>query len=90
MNKQELVAQMAEISGLTKVDCNKAVDAFIESVMKAVKAKKKVRLVGFGTFFALLRKATEGFNPRTRAKIKIPASMRPKFKPGKLFVDNVN
>jgi len=90
MNKQELVAKMAELSGLTKVDCNKALDAFIESVMKAVKAKKKVRLVGFGTFYALLRKATEGFNPRTRAKIKIPASMRPKFKPGKVFVDTVN
>lgn len=90
MNKNELVTKMAELSGMTKVDCNKAVDAFVAAVMGAVKAKKKVRLVGFGTFYALLRKAAEGFNPRTRAKIKIPASMRPKFKAGKEFIDTVN
>ncbi len=90
MNKNELVTKMSEISGLTKVDCNKALDSFIEAVMKAVKAKKQVRLVGFGTFYALLRKASEGFNPRTRAKIRIPASNRPKFRAGKQFIDTVN
>jgi DNA-binding protein HU-beta len=90
MNKNELVTKMSELSGLTKVDSNKALDAFISSVMGAVKSKKQVRLVGFGTFYALPRKASEGFNPRTRAKIRIAASNRPKFRAGKQFIDTVN
>jgi DNA-binding protein HU-beta len=90
MNKNELLTKMSELSGLTKVDSNKALDAFISSVMGAVKSKKQVRLVGFGTFYALPRKASEGFNPRTRAKIRIAASNRPKFRAGKQFIDTVN
>lgn len=90
MNKNELVTKMAELSGLTKVDCNKALDGFVEAVMGAVKKKQQVRLVGFGTFYSLMRKASEGFNPRTRAKIRIPASTRPKFRAGKEFIDTVN
>jgi len=90
MNKNELVTKISELSGLTKVDSNKALDAFISAVMGAVKSKKQVRLVGFGTFYALPRKASEGFNPRTRAKIRIAASNRPKFRAGKQFIDTVN
>ena len=90
MNKNELVAKMSELSELTKVDTTKALDAFIKAVMDAVKSKEQVLLVGFGTFYSLARKASEGFNPRTRAKIKIAASNRPKFRAGKQFIDTVN
>lgn len=90
MNKNELVAKMSELSELTKVDTTKALDAFIRAVMDAVKSKEQVLLVGFGTFYSLARKASEGFNPKTRAKIKIAASNRPKFRAGKQFIDTVN
>ena len=90
MNKNELVAKMSELLELTKVDTTKALDAFIKAVMDAVKSKEQVLLVGFGTFYSLARKASEGFNPKTRAKIKIAASNRPKFRAGKQFIDTVN
>ncbi len=90
MNKNELVAQIASQSDLTKVDATKAVDAFIDSVSKELKKGGEVRLVGFGTFAVAKRKATEGRNPRTGAVIKIPASKQPKFKPGKALKDAVN
>jgi DNA-binding protein HU-beta len=90
MNKNELIAKMSELSELTKVDTTKALDAFIRAVMDAVKSKEQVLLVGFGTFYSLARKASEGFNPKTRAKIKIAASNRPKFRAGKQFIDTVN
>ena len=90
MNKNELVAKMSELSELTKVDTTKALDAFIKAVMDTVKSKEQVRLVGFGSFYSLARKASEGFNPSTRAKIKIAASNRPKFRAGKQFIDTVN
>ena len=69
MNKEELITKIAEDSGLTKADCNKALNAFIKSIMDAIKAKKEVRLLGFGTFYSLARNASNGFNPRTRVKL---------------------
>lgn len=89
MNKQELITKISEETGLTKADANRAVDAFCNSVMHALK-KGEVRLVGFGTFLVAHRKATTGRNPRTGDTIKIPASKRPKFRPGKQFVDAIN
>ena len=50
MNKSELISAMAAESGLTKADSKKALDAFMASITKALKAGDKVSLVGFGTF----------------------------------------
>ncbi len=90
MNKNELVAAVAEQSEITKADAAKAVDAFIDAVSDALSKGDEVRLVGFGTFAVAHRKATEGRNPRTGAVIQIAASNLPKFKPGKQLKDAVN
>lgn len=90
MNKNELIAEVAKKADLTKAKAAEAVDAFIESVSKAMSKGKEVRLVGFGTFTVVKRKATEGRNPRTGAVIKIAASKQPKFKPGKALKESVN
>jgi DNA-binding protein HU-beta len=90
MNKNELVAAIADSADLTKAKAADAADAFIEAVTKALAKGDEVRLVGFGTFAVAERKATEGRNPRTGAKIKIPASKQPKFKAGKALKDSVN
>lgn len=50
MNKSELISAMAAEGGLSKADSKRALDAFIASVTKALKAGDKVALVGFGTF----------------------------------------
>ncbi|MEI8320992.1 MAG: HU family DNA-binding protein [Alphaproteobacteria bacterium] len=83
MNKNELIAQVAHHAGLSKVSAAKAVDGILESITKALKSGHDVRLVGFGTFCCVHRKATEGRNPRTGAKIKIAAARLPKFRAGK-------
>ncbi|MBU0723583.1 MAG: HU family DNA-binding protein [Alphaproteobacteria bacterium] len=90
MNKNELVAAVADGSGLTKADAGKAVDAVFDSISSALKAGDEVRLVGFGTFAVSSRAASEGRNPRTGEKIKIPASKQPKFKAGKGLKDAIN
>ena len=90
MNRGDLVSSMADITSLSKKDCNAALDAFIECVNRALKEGEEVRIIGFGTFSTLNRSAMEGRNPRTGEKIKIPASKRPKFKAGKQLVDAVN
>ena len=85
-----MITKIAKTLGLTKVDFNKSLDAFTQLVMGAVKAKDEVRLVGFGNFYSLVRKASTGFNPGTRVKISIHASIRPKFRAGKQFIEAVN
>ena len=90
MNKNELINEVAKKSELTKADATKAVDAFIDAIEKSLKKGNDVRLVGFGTFTVVKRKATEGRNPRTGDAIKIAASKQPKFKPGKALKETIN
>ena len=89
MTKAELVAQIASQAGLTKTDAQKALDAALETIKKALKKNQKVTLVGFGTFSVSKRKARKGRNPRTGETIKIPATKVPKFTPGKALKDAI-
>ena len=90
MNKNDLIAAVAEMTGLIKADAAKAVDAVLDSITVSLKKDSEVRLVGFGTFTVASRAASEGRNPRTGEKISIPASKRPKFSAGKALKDAVN
>lgn len=83
MNKAELVTKMAEDAGLTKAQATAALESFMEGVSKALKAGKKITLVGFGTFSVKKRAARKGRNPATGATIKIKAKKVAKFKMGK-------
>ena len=90
MNKNELIAAMAEKSGLTKKDADRALAAFAESVEEALKQGDKVQLVGFGTFEVKVRAARTGINPQTKEPVEIQASKAPAFKAGKAFKDALN
>ena len=90
MNKNDLVATVADDTGLSKVDATRAVDSVFESITKSLAGGTEVRLVGFGTFSVVQRKASIGRNPRTGEKINIPASIQPKFKAGKALKEAVN
>ena len=90
MNKTELVAEIAKNTGLTKVDSERAVEAFLNAMSATLKKGDEVRLTGFGTFGVTKRNATTGRNPRTGAEINIPASKQPKFKAGKALKDALN
>ncbi|GAB6053675.1 HU family DNA-binding protein [Magnetospira thiophila] len=90
MNKNDLVAAVASSTGLSKADAGKAVDAVFGAITSSLQGGQEVRLVGFGTFSVAARAASEGRNPRTGEKIKIPASKQPKFKAGKSLKDAVN
>lgn len=90
MNKNELIAAVADQAGLTKADASKAVEAVFDTVTAALKKGDDVRLVGFGTFSVSNRKASVGRNPRNGEPMNIPASTQPKFKAGKGLKDAVN
>jgi len=90
MNKAELIAAVAEKSGLTKKDSEAALDAVVESITAALKGGDKVSLVGFGAFEVKERAARMGRNPKTKEEIAIPASKAPVFKAGKALKDAIN
>ncbi|MGD1880165.1 MAG: DNA-binding protein HU [Kiloniellaceae bacterium] len=90
MNKNDLVAVVADKTGLSKADATKSVDCVFDAITDSLKSGEEVRLVGFGTFNVTKRAASEGRNPRTGERIQIPASNQPKFKAGKGLKDAVN
>ena len=90
MNKAELNAVVAEKSGLSKKDTEKAVNSLVEAVTEGLQAGEKVQLVGFGVFEVKNRAARMGRNPKTKEQISIPASSVPVFKAGKAFKDAID
>ena len=90
MNKGELVAAVANDSGLAKGDVEKALSSILETIKNTVAKAEDVQLIGFGSFVQVERKARKGFNPRTKEEIEIPASKSVKFKPGAALKAAVN
>ena len=90
MNKNDLVAKVAEAADLSKADATRAVDGIFDVITEALKDGDEVRIIGFGTFLVTRRAASEGRNPRTGETIQIAASNQPKFKAGKGLKDALN
>lgn len=89
MNKGELIAKVADKTGMTKKTASDAVEAVLESISEALVAGERVTLVGFGTFEVRNRAARRGVNPSTGQPIDIPASRVPAFKAGRSLRDSV-
>ena len=90
MTKAELVTSIAEKTGLTKKDSEKALAAFVDTVTETLAKGDSIQLVGFGTFEVRERAAREGINPRTQEKIEIAATKVPAFKAGRALKDAVS
>ena len=85
MNKAQLVQKLAEKTKLSKVQSEAVIDAALEIIQKTVQRGDDVKLVGFGTFSAVNRKAKKGRNLKTGEEVAIPGVRLPRFKPGKDF-----
>ena len=85
MTKAELIAGIAKETRISKASAEKAINAFTNSVTKALKKGDKLTLTGFGTFSLAKRRARKGRNPQTGKEIKIPANKVAKFKAGKML-----
>ncbi len=89
MNKAELVSAVAEKTGMSKKDSEKAINAAFDTITEALAAGDKVQLVGFGAFEVKERGARIGRNPKTKEEIEIPASRVASFKVGKALKEAV-
>ena len=82
MNKTELINSVAEKAGLKKTEAKAAVEAVITSIADTLQQDGKVSIIGFGAFSVTTKAARTGINPKTKAKIEIPARKAVKFKAG--------
>ena len=89
MNKTELIAAVAQNSGVSKKDAERVVNAAIDTITATLAAGEQVQLSGFGIFEVKDRDARVGRNPHTRETIEIPATRIPAFKASKALKDIV-
>ena len=90
MTKNELVDLICSKNDqLTKKSSGEILDALFETLATQIRKDTKFTYPGFGTFVVRQRKARDGIDPRTREKIKIPASKTVGFKPAKAFKDTL-
>lgn len=89
MNKTELIAAVAEKTGMTKKDAERVINATFETMTASLAKGDKVAVSGFGNFEVKAREARVGRNPRTKETIQIPATRLPAFKASKALKDAV-
>ena len=85
ITKTDLVKNVAQKTEMSKKDVAIVLDGLTEEIMNEVAKRKKVQLIGFGTFEAHHRNARKGRNPQNGEEIEIPATEVPVFKAGKAF-----
>ena len=90
MSKTELIAAVAQNTGMTKKDAERAVNATLDAITASLVKGDRVQVSGFGNFEVKTREARVGRNPRTKETIQIPASRQPVFKAGKALKDAVS
>jgi len=83
VNKRDLIAQIAQDTGATKISAAAAVDSLLETITRALKKGDAITFVGFGTFRTTQRRARVAKNPRTGDAIKIPKRRVVRFTAGK-------
>src|ERR1700733_12395134 len=90
MTKADLVEEVTQLGDLTRRDGEVIVDTIFDSVIHALKSGDKIEIRGFGSFRIRQRKPRIGRNPKTGAKVDVPAKRVPYFKPSKELRDLVN
>ena len=84
MNKAELIAAVAEKTGMKKKDADIAVEAMLESIQESLVKGEAVKIIGFGSFDVKDRKSRTGRNPRNpEEEFVVPATRVPVWKAGK-------
>ena len=90
MTKEGLTEAVMKTAKMeTKKQAQTAVEAVFEAITKSLSRGEEVAIAGFGTFRTAKSAARAGINPKTMEKIRIPASVRAKFKAGKALKEAV-
>lgn len=89
MKKQDFIKAVATKAALSQDAVSKSLNTMIEVIMAELKKGNEINITGFGAFKVSTRAARNGVNPRTKAKISIPAMKSPVFRAGKTLKEVV-
>ena len=90
MTKADLVEEVIRATELPRKDSEVVVETVFESIIQALQTGDKIEIRGFGSFRTRERRGRTGRNPKTGAKVEVPAKKIPFFKPSKELKDFVN
>ncbi len=93
MNKQEIINNIAEEHGITKIASKVIFEQIFTDITAALQSKQtdnKIQIPGFGTFRLENRPSRIGRNPRTGESMNIPAKNVIKFKASKTLTEKIN
>ena len=90
MTKADLIEEVSKVAEVTRKDGEVIVETIFDSIVKSLRAGDKIEIRGFGSFRTRQRKPRTGRNPKTGAKVDVPAKTIPFFKPSKELKDMVN
>jgi DNA-binding protein HU-beta len=90
MNKQELCTHISKQTKMSKAKVMSVIDSTFETISNSLKKGQEVRLVGFGTWKRVNRKARPGRNPQTGQSLTIKARKIAKFSMGQGLFDMLN
>lgn len=90
VTKAELVEEVTRVTELPRKESEAVVETIFESIITALQADDKIEIRGFGSFRTRQRRGRTGRNPKTGAKVEVPAKKVPFFKPSKELKDYVN
>jgi integration host factor subunit beta len=90
MTKADLIEEVSSLAEVTRKDGEVIVETIFDSIVRSLRAGDKIEIRGFGSFRTRQRKPRVGRNPKTGARVEVPAKKIPFFKPSKELKDLVN
>ncbi len=90
MTKADLIEEVSRLAELTRKDSEIIVETIFDSVVRSLRAGDKIEIRGFDSFRTRQRKPRVGRNPKTGARVEVPAKKIPYFKPSKELKDVIN
>ena len=90
MTKAELIEDVSQAAELSRKDSETIVETLFSSIVSSLRSGDKIEIRGFGSFRTRQRKPRIGRNPKTGARVDVPAKKIPYFKPSKELKDLVN
>src|SRR5205085_9830694 len=90
MTKAELIEEVSRVVEMTRKDSEVIAEAIFDSVVKSLRGGDKIEIRGFGSFRMRQRQPRVGRNPKTGARVEVPAKRIPYFKPSKELKDLVH
>ena len=90
MTKADLIEEVSRVVEMTRKESEVIVEAIFDSVVQSLTDGDKIEIRGFGSFRTRQRQSRVGRNPKTGARVEVPAKRIPYFKPSKELKDLVN